>query len=423
MSNPSDPRFDSPASRPVEIEWPPPPTGAPDDPPTTMPIHPPHPRDPRDWRWFVRGVGTVLISVGVLVFLFTGYQLWGTGIQEARAQTRLTDDFSIAQARLKATLGTTVAPTTAATTTTTTPASTVAGETTAPTPPPTTTVAPAPGPTPVAVPASAISDGDAMARIEIPRISLTKTVISGVTVKDLRDGPGHFRNTPLPGQKGNAAIAGHRTTYGAPFSRIDELSPGDQIIITDLANQRYIYKVTRAFVVEPSDTSVLEGDDTPMITLSSCEPKYTSLRRIIVQGVLDETVSAPPAPASRVDTTLPPAFPDEPTTTAVSSVSGVSAVPTTVGGDVGAEPATTLPAAGTAGRADVETFQQGWFSDRHAWPPVAIWGLACSAVALLAWFFGRRTRQWLAVIVFVVPFLAVLYFFFENVNRLLPPNL
>ena len=71
----------------------------------------------------------------------------------------------------------------------------------------------------------------ASASIHIPKIGLDRAVVQGVGVPDLRKGPGHYPDSPMPGQLGNAAIAGHRTTYGAPFNRIDELAPGDEITI------------------------------------------------------------------------------------------------------------------------------------------------------------------------------------------------
>ncbi len=62
-----------------------------------------------------------------------------------------------------------------------------------------------------------------LGKIEIPKIGLSAYVIEGVGVDDLKNGPGHYPDTPLPGQKGNAAIAGHRSTYGAPFANVDDL--------------------------------------------------------------------------------------------------------------------------------------------------------------------------------------------------------
>ena len=74
-------------------------------------------------------------------------------------------------------------------------------------------------------------DGDALARLEIPAIELDKFVMRDVDRESLQVGPGHYRGTPRPGFSGNSAIAGHRSTYGAPFKRVDELAPGDTITV------------------------------------------------------------------------------------------------------------------------------------------------------------------------------------------------
>ena len=89
-----------------------------------------------------------------------------------------------------------------------------------------------------------------MAKIEIPRIGVDWIVVEGVDVADLRKGPGHYPGTALPGVRGNVAIAGHRTTYGAPFQDINELDPGDEIILTTVTG-RYVYRVTGTTDREP----------------------------------------------------------------------------------------------------------------------------------------------------------------------------
>ena len=85
-------------------------------------------------------------------------------------------------------------------------------------------------------------DGDALAQIQIPSIEVDKVVVDGVAVADLRKGPGHYSQTAMPGNAGNASIAGHRTTYGAPFNRIDELQPGDEITVTSIQGE-FTYRV------------------------------------------------------------------------------------------------------------------------------------------------------------------------------------
>src|SRR5690606_11741340 len=157
------------------------------------------------------GVGRILIWSGTIVLLFVAYQLWGTGLAHAQAQDDLADDFA-------ALLETTT--TTSSTTSTTEPAEQPASTTT-------TTAAPLPPP----------DDGEAVARIVIPSIGVDEIVVEGVSRSDLKKGPGHYPQSPMPGQPGNSAIAGHRTTYGQPFHRVDELVAGDEIIVTTLQGE------------------------------------------------------------------------------------------------------------------------------------------------------------------------------------------
>jgi sortase A len=157
-------------------------------------------------------VGRTFITAGVLILLFVAYQLWGTGIRTAQAQNRLEDDF--AQVLQQAETSTT---STTETTVTTSPDDPTTTETVPPIPP--------------------VPEGEATARIQIPAIGVDKIVVEGISLQDLKKGPGHYPETPLPGQEGNAAIAGHRTTYGAPFHRLDELEPGDEITVTTVQGE------------------------------------------------------------------------------------------------------------------------------------------------------------------------------------------
>ncbi|MFS8483472.1 MAG: sortase, partial [Acidimicrobiia bacterium] len=174
-------------------------------------------------------IGRVCITAGVLILLFVAYQLWGTGLREAQAQRALEDEF---EERLEAVLDRAGADGPGSSTTTTAP------------PPP------------------ALAEGDAVARIRIPDIGVDKIVVEGVSLEDLKRGPGHFPSSPLPGQPGNAAIAGHRTTYGAPFHRLDELDHGDEIEVTTLQGT-FRYEVREQLIVAPDQVEVLDdfGDD------------------------------------------------------------------------------------------------------------------------------------------------------------------
>jgi sortase A len=125
--------------------------------------------------------------------------------------------------------------------------------------------------------------GDAIAKIEIPAIGVSDYVVEGTDTASLRKGPGHYPETPLPGDPGTAAIAGHRTTYGAPFRHIDELKHGQRIVI-DMPDGRFLYRVQRTKVVDDSDLSVLKDVGYKRLVLSACHPLYSAAQRIIVFG-------------------------------------------------------------------------------------------------------------------------------------------
>jgi sortase A len=133
--------------------------------------------------------------------------------------------------------------------------------------------------------------GDAIARIRIPSIGVDKYVVEGTDTDSLRKGPGHYPSTPLPGERGTAAIAGHRTTYGAPFRRINEMKRGQRIIV-DMPDGRFIYRVQHTKVVDDQDFSVLKPVKYPRLILSACHPLYSAAQRIIVFSRL--TFEGPP---------------------------------------------------------------------------------------------------------------------------------
>jgi sortase A len=199
-------------------------------------------------------VGSSLIILGFLIFLFVGYQLWGTGIEAAQSQNRLENKFS------------------------------QTAQTTVP------TSEPVPSPDPVV-----IDNGDPMALLEIPTLGVTKYVVAGVETDDLKKGPGHYPYTPFPGELGNAAIAGHRTTYGEPFRPLDDLNPGDPIIVTDLLGRRFVYLVTEQLIVQPEDSWVVNTVDPTVakLTLTTCHPEFSARQRLIVFATLDPTQSDP----------------------------------------------------------------------------------------------------------------------------------
>jgi sortase A len=300
-------------------------------------------------------IGRVCITAGVLILLFVAYQLWGTGIREAQAQNDLESEFEEiigGQADDDTDATPTIPPGTSDPTDGT-------GATDPPPPPP--------------------AEGDAMAQIRIPAIDVDKIVVEGVQVSDLKRGPGHYPDSPLPGQPGNAAIAGHRTTYGAPFNRLDELEAGDEILVTTTQGA-FRYEVREQLIVSPDQVEVLDDFGDNRLTLTACHPKYSARQRIVIVAAL----TGPAAPAA---TTTP--APD-------ASDDGEQASPETIDAGLGGERA-------------------------GAWPAVLL-GIACALIWIAAWLLGKLWRKWPAYLVGLPVFLVVLFFFFESFSRLLPAN-
>ncbi len=132
-----------------------------------------------------------------------------------------------------------------------------------------------------------LRDGDALTDIEIPKLGVRTTVVEGTSASALRAGAGHYPDTPLPCEEGNAAIAGHRTTYGKPFADVDRLNVGDTIVLETPVGS-CTYEVNRPpFVVHPRDWSVVANTPTARIlTLTTCHPKGTARERLVIQARL-----------------------------------------------------------------------------------------------------------------------------------------
>jgi sortase A len=331
-------------------------------------------------------MGRTLISVGTLLLLFVVYQLWGTGLHEARAQHSLSNEFE----QLLRTTTTTTVPATTSTTSTTTIVETTE-------PAPTTTLEVQPDEV-----LAAFRSGDAIARIRAPKIGLDKIVVEGVDVDDLRKGPGHYRSTPMPGQRGNAAIAGHRTTYGAPFNRIDELEPDDEILVSTPQGD-FTYKVVPQkdangelsghMIVSPSDVWVLNDAGDNRLTLTACHPKYSASQRIIVQAVL----VVPPA--------LTPKLVSKPSGEAVGRP------------PVDADATETLADEPVVVREDLDAGLGG--DGSHRWPAF-FWGVM---VAVFMVAIGRSTRHFRRLrswAVSALPLMLVVFVLFEHLDRMLP---
>ena len=126
-----------------------------------------------------------------------------------------------------------------------------------------------------------LEDGDAVGRLVMPAIGVSEVVVEGTDAGDLRTGPGHYAQTALPGQRGTVAIAGHRTTYGAPFRRVDELEAGDRIELR-MPYGDFSYEIERTRIVEPTEVSVIERVDHDRLVLTACHPLYSAAQRIVV---------------------------------------------------------------------------------------------------------------------------------------------
>jgi len=123
--------------------------------------------------------------------------------------------------------------------------------------------------------------GDAVGRLSFPTLGDDYFVVEGTGTEDLRKGPGHYPDTPLPGERGTVAIAGHRTTYGAPFNDIDKLDRGDAITV-EMPYGRFTYRVEKTRIVEPTQVSVKRAVGYNRLILSACHPLYSAAQRIVV---------------------------------------------------------------------------------------------------------------------------------------------
>lgn len=157
--------------------------------------------------------------------------------------------------------------------------------------------------------------GDAAGQIIIPRIDMRRIFVKGAGHDELTKGPGLYRETLFPGSGRAVAIAGHRTTYGAPFLNIDQIKPGDAIVLK-MSYGTFTYRMTRAQIITPNDWSILDyGAAEPTqaartlvrssreciktcehLVLTACHPKYSAAKRIAVYARLAKVELAATAP-------------------------------------------------------------------------------------------------------------------------------
>jgi sortase A len=203
----------------------------------------------------VRGLGWVLLVSGAIVLLYVVYLLWFTNLGTAEAQRDLAE-------RWESQVGTAA-----------------------------TSEDPDEGDD-----EGDLDPGDAYAMLWFERDGARIVsdeplyVVSGVSLDDLRAGPGHYPESAEPGEDGNLAVAGHRTTYGAPFWSLDELREGDTIHVVDRDGEEWVYEYTEQRVVSPADTWVVGEDPlesgAPTITLTTCHPRFSAAQRLIAWGEL-----------------------------------------------------------------------------------------------------------------------------------------
>jgi sortase A len=141
--------------------------------------------------------------------------------------------------------------------------------------------------------------GQAIGRIKIPKIGANFVVVHGTDTASLRKGPGHYPETPMPGAPGTTAFAGHRTTYLAPFRKINQLKRNDRIIM-QMPYANLTYRVERTRIVPPTEVSVIKRVGHDRLVLSACHPLYSAAKRIIVFARLTQVEAKGPA---RVSTT------------------------------------------------------------------------------------------------------------------------
>lgn len=308
-------------------------------------------------------MGRTLVTLGLLILLFVVYQLWGTGIFTARAQESLKTQFQKEQVQTNADN-----PVIASTSTT---VKKIPAPVTTP-----TVVHDPPRPAPPVPP-----EGDVLGAINIPSIGASYWIVEGTSRDDLKKGPGHYPGTPLPGTIGNAAIAGHRTTYLHPFGNVDKLKPGDDIVITTLAGN-FVYKVSQPpFTVKPTDIAVVSNTKDAELTLTSCNPKGSAAQRIVIRAKLDIAHSSTPS------------FP---------------------------KPITAGAAGGKSRASEQDGLAQGLSGASKSLVPSVVWGIIVALVGLAWWWGFRRWRLPLTWIVGVVPFLVVLFPFYVYLERALP---
>lgn len=363
-------------------------------------------REPSRARQRIRPIRLFWLSLtwlSIIGILFLLYQLWGTGVYESQARDDLAQRYDLIGTYQSDTPSATVAPTT-----------TLIDIIPADTSSTSSTVAP---PDEAALQAIkrvvAAKDGDVIARMIVPAIDLDKYVVDGVGIENLRTAVGRYRGTYAIGDDGNVAIAGHRTTYGSPFGRIDELVPGDQIIFeTPVGVATYeVVDPTASLalwgrsvksigsghvIVGPEDEFVLSDVGDNRLTLTACHPKFSAKERIVVIALL----VGKPLPL------LDPLYGIQTDVVAPES----SPTPTTI-----PQP---LVERGTA--KSFTTFSESMNGLPNQLAPSVVYGLLTLVVMTAISVASNRFGRLIAIPFGAIPFFYSLWLFFTHLERLLP---
>ncbi len=358
-------------------------------------------RDERRFTRLIGSAGRLLVSSGLLVLAFAAYQLWGTGLLQGRTQAGLADEFDRYETQLSVGVE-----------------SSQSGDDNA------KDQAPPSVSSPVVVPASSIrrDSGQVVGRIRAQRIGLDQFIVEGVDPTQLKAGPGHYPGTPMPGMRGNASLAGHRTTWGAPFNRIDELRPGDEIQV-DMPWGTATYVVDAQddgeggeighFIVDPSRVEVLDQDGSNRLTLTSCHPKFSARLRIIVTASL---VSEPIEVEGGFDAVAPESLADEDLDAPTITQNYVSADDRAPGLT---DERQELDSASSVGVAE-SSFGQGLSGDTTAMAPALAWSMAAIGAWLVARLVASRWRRRLTYAMAALPVAALWFVAFGFIDQVIP---
>jgi sortase A len=210
-------------------------------------------------RRVARLAGEVMITFGLILLLFAAYEVWGKAAIVNEHQHDLNAQLEEQWAD-----------------------PTVGGSS-------------GPGTNPTATPVTPPLPGNGIARLYLPRLDKQWVVVEGVSPADIRYAPGHYPGTAMPGEKGNFSVAGHRIS--AIFWDLDQIGPGDAVVVETRDNW-FIYRVTEQLVVVPTAVEVVapvpgqpgKAPSEPMLTLTTCNPKFDNYQRLIVHARLDHSL-------------------------------------------------------------------------------------------------------------------------------------